>query len=267
MYQDFRVYLKDVFEFHKEHTIGFSLRTLAKEMELSTHAHFFDVMYGRNLTDKFIGQYTRWLQLQGKEVDYFTAMVHYDQAKNPNQKQLAFKAMATLSPQLETLQMGARYIRFFEQWYQPLLLTLLTLHPKEKDPELLARLFKPRIKPSQVEEALALFREFELASWDDVASEWVLHNRFLQAEDSTRKMALRPYHFKMQELGMHHYDNHYEEQQFASMTLATTPATVEKVREIIKQCRKQIVDVVRQDPNQELLLQVNMQTFEVVKKR
>lgn len=266
-YQDFRIYLKDVFEYHKEYTIGFSLRTLAKEMELNTHAHFFDVMYGRTLTDKFIPQYVKWLKLSGNEVPYFEALVHYDQAKRSQDKQLAFQTMVRLSPQLETLQMGARYVRFFEKWYQPILMTLLTIHPKEKDPELLARLFQPRIKPAQIEEALNLFKEYDLVHWDDSMGEWVLQNRFLKAEDTTRKMALRPYHLKMQELGMHHYDAHYEQQQFASMTLATTEKTVLKVREIIKNCRQQIMDTVRQDPDQELLLQVNMQTFEIVRKR
>lgn len=265
-YQDFRGFLKDVFEYKKAHSEGFSLRTLAKEMGLSTHAHFFDVMYGRNLTEKFFPLYVRWLNLDVKQERYFSALVSYAQAKRESDKRLAFHEMVKLSPQLVTLQMDARYVRFFEHWYQPILLALLTLHPKERDPELLAHLFKPRIKPKEVEEALTLLQEYELLYWDSEKGNWVLQNRFLNAEDTTRKMALQPYHRKMQELGIHHYENHYEQQQFASMTLATTPETMLKVRELIRKCRQEIVDLVRQDPGEELLMQVNMQTFEIVRK-
>lgn len=266
-YQNFRDYLKDVFEYKKIYTEGFSLRTLAKEMGLSTHAHFFDVMYGRTLTDKFLPKYVKWLKLDDKQQRYLSALVAYDQAKRESEKRLAFNEMIKLSPELETLQMGARYVRFFEKWYQPILLALLTLHPRERDPELLARLFQPRIKPKEVDEALTLLQEYELVSWDEAKGMWILQNRFLKSEDTSRKMALQPYHRKMQELGIHHYENHYEQQQFASMTLATTTETVLKVRDIIRKCRQEIMDTVRQDPGEELLMQVNMQTFEIVRKR
>ena len=266
-YQCFREYLKAVFEFKKKNSKNFSLRMLAKEMGLSTHAHFFDVMYGRSLTDKFLPKYVEWLQLNEKQRRYLVALVTYDQAQRESERRAAFHEMVRLSPHLETLQMDARYVKFFDKWYQPVLMVMLTLYPKEKNPEILARLFQPRIKTNEVEDALDLMREYKLISWDEQKGEWVLEKHFLKSEDTTRKMALKPYHRKMQELGIYHYDNHYDEQQFASMTLATTSETLQKVREIIKKCREDIVNTVRQDPREEILVQVNMQTFEIVRKR
>lgn len=266
-YQDFRKYLKDVFEFRKSTTNGFSLRTLQKEMGLKTHAHYFDVMYGRNLTGKFLPLYIKWFGFDSREEQYFSALVVYAQSSKDEERREAFAQMVKLSPQLESLQMGVQNLEFFAEWYQPVLLVLLTLYPEEKDPELLARLFHPRITPAQVSKGLQFLQKIDLAQWNESQGRWVLTNRFLQCEDETRKMALKPYHRKMQELGIWHYDNQYEKQQFASMTLATTEETVGKVREIVNRCRKEIMDVVRQDPGEELLLQVNMQTFQVVKKR
>jgi len=266
-YQDFRKFLKDVFDFRKETTTGFSLRTLQKEMGLKTHAHYFDVMYGRNLTGKFLPIYIKWFGFNAHEEEYFRCLVVYAQSSKEQERRDAFAQMVRLSPQLESLQMGAQNLEFFAEWFQPVLLVLLTLYPQEKDPELLARLFHPRITPSQVRKGLDLLEKLDLAHWENKQNQWVLTNRFLQCEDETRKMALKPYHRKMQELGIWHYDNQYEKQQFASMTLATTEETVKKVREIVNRCRKEIMDTVRQDPGEELLLQVNMQTFQVVKKR
>jgi uncharacterized protein (TIGR02147 family) len=266
-FQDFRKYLKAYFDYRKHLDESFSLRILQKEMGINSHSHYFDIMYGRSLTSKFMPLYIAWFGFNAKEQEYFIALVDYDQSTREVEKMQAYKKMITLSPKLKSLQLGADYLRFFQDWYNPVLLTLLALYPQEDNPEFLCRLFKPNITLEQVQSALHLLVELGIIKWDSEKKEWEILNRYLQCEDRAKQMALKPYHRKMQQLGIYHYDENYQEQKFACLTLATTYKTAEKVQELIDKCRAEIMETVKKDEGQEFLLQVNMQTFPIARRR
>lgn len=258
-YLDFRKYLRDFYEFNKKYTPGFSHQMICEEVKLGSRSHFFDIMYGRRLTDKFLPRYVRLLALESKSAEYFRALVHYDQSRTDTQRREAFQILSTLSPNLETLKLDAQFVQLFSEWYQPVLLALLPLHRKERRPEVLCKYFRPRITAHQCEQALVLLQELGLARYGKGG--WNLGRKFLTCSATVKELALKPFHRTMQEFGIYHYDHHYDEQVFSTLTINTTQQIKKKIEDLLRDTRSQILAMVKEEPREETVLQVNMQAF------
>jgi uncharacterized protein (TIGR02147 family) len=260
-YLNFRKFLKDWYDWHKEYEDGFSLSSIQKRSGLASRSHFFDICYGRKLTEKFVPAYIKLLDLSGDEIHYFKAMVVYEQGTTDTLRAKAFETMAKISPQLLTLQVGSDMMRFFEQWYQPVLLTILAIHPSEKDPSVLASLFNPKITELQCVKALKLAQELGVLEWDPKNNIWHLQNRFMSCAESTKELALKPFHRKLQEFGIWHYDHSYEKQHFSTLSIATTEKIKLKIEDILRETRSKILELVKQEPGEDTAFQVNFQVY------
>jgi uncharacterized protein (TIGR02147 family) len=264
-YLDFRAYLKDFLKYMRMRNPAFRFQTLVEKFGLNSRSHYIDTMKGRRLTDKFIDSYLRICELEGKDADFFRAIVGYEQARTESEKTGYFNSIVALSPNLETVKLEQETYRYFSKWYHPVMLSLLDVHRQENDHRKLAKYIKPPISAVQAKRAIRLLEELSFISWDAAAGQWISYHKFFKCTDGAQAVALREFHRKMMEAGRNAYDRDYDGQNFSTLTLSASFETRRKIERLIVDFRKTLMDTIKEDSRSEVVIQINLQLFELSK--
>ena len=262
---DFRAWLRDWFAWRKEQDPLWSYQLLSEQAGLKSRSHFFDVTQGRTLTARFLPAYIRLLELGAEEEAYFRALVAYDLAGDPSAQARCFRAVVAANPELDTLRMDGAYAELFSHWRHIALLTLAEMHPKERDPAALGRMLEPAQAAGPVQASLDLLAHHGLLRADPRTGRWRLGKRFLSCSDRHRPQALRPFHLQMMELGRRAYEKDVTGQHFSTLTLGTTRTAQQKIEALLARTRADILDIVKGEPGAEVVLQFNLQLFELTR--
>ena len=259
-YFQFREFLRDWYREWKESGFSISYKLLAQTFDLGSHSHLYDVIQGRPISQKYLPKYLNMLELEPGEARYFVAMVDYEQSSDVQTKLKAFQKLQSLSPNQQLFLKEKEALDFFSDLRKSTLLHLLAWKSNEKDCKVLARYFSPPESPKKIEKDLVWLVKRGWVKWEN--SEWILLEKHLKFTDSGKKMLLQPYHIESMEKGKEQYLDRYEEQEFSTLTLGTTKDTQEKIKEKIRNLRKEIVSMVQNEEEVETVLQVNFQIFE-----
>ncbi|MBN1129671.1 MAG: TIGR02147 family protein [Chitinispirillaceae bacterium] len=154
-YFDYREYLSDVFKLLKKKRYGFSYRSFSKEAGISSHNFLPRIIKReRNLTAEFILLLGAYLKLPAKEIKYFQALVAFNNAKKPSQKEKYLKQLFSLRVVVNEHRIEDKKLHFFEKWYYPVIRELVTICDFQDDFALLARQCIPRISAAQARGAV-----------------------------------------------------------------------------------------------------------------
>ncbi len=97
-YSNFRAYIKDRFMELKSWDKKYSLRYLAKRLDLSSNSHLKMVMDGdHNLSIRLAKKLAHFYRLSRQEADFFLALVQYGQAKSTREKSEALDELRRVS--------------------------------------------------------------------------------------------------------------------------------------------------------------------------
>jgi uncharacterized protein (TIGR02147 family) len=101
-YTDFRKFLKDAIREIRKTDSGFSFRSLATQLGLSTQSQVFLVVQGRrNLTSLLSLKLSKYLKLTRKQMYYFEHMANFNQAPTAFERDEYYARMASLNPKLK----------------------------------------------------------------------------------------------------------------------------------------------------------------------
>jgi uncharacterized protein (TIGR02147 family) len=232
---------------------------------LRSRAHFIDIIKGRRLTDAFIDSYIRFCVLNGKAERYFRAIVGYDQARTSSEKTCFFNEILLLSPELEVVKLEQEAFLYFSKWYHPAMLSMLDIFKHETDHREIAKMFKPRISALQAKQAIQLLTELKFVSWDESRKQWLHHHKFFKCTEKIRAIALKDFHKKMIEAGRDAYENDFQRQDFSTLTLGVSPKMKKEIEDMVIAFRKSIMEKVKADADPRLVVQMNLQLFELSK--
>jgi uncharacterized protein (TIGR02147 family) len=162
-YEDYREFLKDYFAEQKSLRRNFTHRAFSEKAGFSNPSYTHYVIQGRyNLTDKNIPGMVRALGLVGEEVHFFNALV--ERSRKPQSSDFAkwTAKIETLRSQREAYQLRREHYRFFDEWYFPVLKTLVVHANWEGSFEKLAAMLDPPISVSQAKRGVSLLEELQL---------------------------------------------------------------------------------------------------------
>jgi uncharacterized protein (TIGR02147 family) len=257
-YLDFRRYLKDFLHFLRQNNPAFRFQTLVEQFGLH-------IIKGRKLTSAFLDSYIRICALEGNAALYFRAIVGYEQASNDAEKTSCFNEILALSPHLETVKLEQEAYRYFSKWYHPVMLSMLDIYKGTNDHREIAKMFKPKISALQAKQAIQALSELQFVSWDENRKQWTVHHKFLRCTDKARVVALKEFHKKMIDAGRQAYENDFHNQDFSTLTLSTSVETKKEIESMIVEFREKIMEKVKTDVNPRLVVQMNLQLFEMSK--
>lgn len=159
-YCDYREYLKDFYAENKAKHPFFSYRYFCNKAGIHSSALYKEIVEGkRNLTEKTLAAFIKGLNLSEKDAHFFTALVHFNQAKTAQDKNRHLEEMRHLLPRLSEKLVPINFYAYYSKWYNIAIRELAVSFDWKGDYTKLANMLEPRIKPSEAKQAINLLLE------------------------------------------------------------------------------------------------------------
>ena len=127
-YTNYRVYLRDYYEYKKKTVPAFSLRFFAEKAGLSSHAHLKLTIDGkRNITKNTVVKLIHGLGLESQRAAYFESLVFFNQAQTDADKQVYYAQLLKASPRSKLHKMDKAQFRIFREWHHSAILEMVAL--------------------------------------------------------------------------------------------------------------------------------------------
>jgi uncharacterized protein (TIGR02147 family) len=167
-YYDYRQFLKDFIEYKRITGTKYSYRYFSLKAGFSSTNFISLVVKGkRNLSSESIGKIAKGLKFNKQERSFFEDLVFMNQAASHEEKDHYYQKMLSSTPFSKLRMLGKSSYEYFSQWYNPVVRELVEIVPHPIDPQLIAALIMPRIKPSQVEASIELLKKLDLMRTED----------------------------------------------------------------------------------------------------
>jgi uncharacterized protein (TIGR02147 family) len=260
-YLDYREFLRSVFVAKKAEAGHFSHRSLAQHLELKAPGHMLFVMQGkRNLSEDLALRLAKYLKLRKSEIAYFLNLIKFNNAKTSLEKQYAFEQLQSARRRGTSIVSSERY-SFYEKWYYSAIRASLDVTPFKDDFRALGRSIKPAISPQEASQAVALLAKLGFIK-KDARGFCRPAEATISTGDAWQSAAITHLHRQFIALGSESIDRFAKgERDISCLTVTLSPASLEKVRERIKNARAEILEIAASEPSADRVMQCNFQLF------
>jgi len=260
-YFDFRAFLRDAFAARKAENPVFSHRFIAQKAGFGSSGTFARILDGsRKLSmDAAVGL-SRVFRLNRAEKEYFEHLVLHNQAEGEAERRFFLEKLATVRKS-RVQELRAHQMALFEDWRRIALRETLDLVAHRGDDAALGALLSPPASPEQVRSALDVLRELGLARPDEDGI-WRKAEAVLTTPDEGVNEAVRGFQRATMDLAKEALERHPpREREIATLTLAISDSMMERVKDKIRQLRREILEMAREDGRPDRVHQVNIQVF------
>jgi len=259
-YYDYREYLQEVFSDLKRRRFSYSYRTFSCEAGISSHNFLPRIIRReRNLSPAFIGNIARYLKLSAREVKYLTALIAFNNCRKPSLKECFLRQLQTLRIVSEEYRIEDGKLRFFEEWYYPVVRELAVLSDWGDDFAALARRCIPRITPAQAKSAIQFLISNGFLE-KDVDGRYDVADPIVSTEPEVDSAIIPRYHkVTLQQCAEALETVPKEERNYSSLTLRVSRTMYDEVKQEIFQLRKRILAMAKGCPNPEMVCFIGFQ--------
>ncbi len=164
----YRGYLKASYEAGKAHVKAFSFRYLARRAGFTSPSFIKLVMEGeRNLSDRGVEQVAQAFGIKGDALEFFRALVAFDQASDAQAKNEAFEQIAASRRFRHARRLDVEMFEYLSRWYYPAIREMTARHDFREDAEWIARELYPPVKAAEVSRALEVLLGLGLVAHDE----------------------------------------------------------------------------------------------------
>lgn len=260
-YTNYRVYLKDYYEFKKKNSAAFSLRYFAEKAGLSSHAHLKLVIDGkRSITKSTVTKLIIGLGLDSRRAEYFENLVFFNQASDDKEKQLFYEKLLKSSPHSRFRKLEEAQFRIFREWYHSVVREMATLKAFRGQPEWIAQHLAGGVTPSQAGDSLKLLVELGLLT--RTANGYKQQNALLTTEDEVQDLLVKQYHAQMIHLAAEALqDVPAAERDVSALTFGIRKKDFPALKKHLQLMRKELLDFSVDAGEADEVVQVNIQLF------
>jgi uncharacterized protein (TIGR02147 family) len=261
-YTDYRKFLRDYYEARKRKDRGFTVRYIAEKVGFRSASFFSQLMNGRsNMSEDLLCRFSRFLDLDKKEADYFETLVRYNQSKNHFQKKKVFEKLITFrQSRLRTID--ARLYEFYDKWYYNAIREILYVRPFGGDFQELSKMLNPPISPSEAEKAVLLLEKWGLIKKDE-------NNRLVRSDDRSmttgmeaQSFYINNYQCAVMDLAKEALDRFpRDKRSLSTLTMSLSAEGYRKIGEEIHLFRQHLLSIAEQDTMEDSVYQLNLQFF------
>jgi len=275
-YTDFRLYLKDVYDYRRatESTKlrTYSYSTFSAAADIKSPNYLKLIIEGRrNLSEDMITRFARALRLNRAEADEFRALVLYGQATAPLERNQHLKELADLRAQRAVAngQINAASLERVPGWIGWVLYAMADQANVNFDPQVLQNLFRAKANAEDIRRSLGkLIDSGELARGPD--GQVGKGRDLIESPQNLPVEMIRKLQAELIYLGIESlFRDSPKEREFGALTVALTEEEFNQVRFELRQLRKRLqkdIFVKRKSTKGERVYQLNVQLFPVTEK-
>ncbi|HUI94036.1 MAG TPA: TIGR02147 family protein [Chitinivibrionales bacterium] len=262
-YTDYRLYLKDVFNEHKQLNHTFSHRFAAFKLGLSTSNFLWLVMQGkRNLNQTLCLKLCDLFKLSPKESDYFENMVNFTQAKTHREKDRYFSRMMVMRKNSSAGKIDERLYSYLSNWHNAVIREIVTQKGFKKDFAKLAKRVTPRITESQARKSFQLLLELGLIK--EKGGHFVQSPPVISTGPEVTSVAAMNFHKNLGHLAIESLDSHNkDERNVTACIVGLSKESYKQAVDAIAECRGRLLSIAEAERNPAQVFAVNFQCFPV----
>jgi uncharacterized protein (TIGR02147 family) len=260
-YTNYRVYLRDYYEYKKKTVPAFSLRFFAEKAGLSSHAHLKLTIDGkRNITKNTVVKLIHGLGLDGQRAAYFESLVFFNQAQTDADKQVYYAQLLKASPRSKLHKMDAAQFRIFREWHHSAILEMVALKDFRPIPDWISKRLGGLITPAQVTESLKLLVELGLLV--KTANGYRQRDPLITTDDEVQDLMVKMYHLQMLKLSADMLSALPGSQRDVSaLTFSIKREDFPNLKKHLQLMRKELLDFSAKAGEGEDVVQINIQLY------
>ena len=260
-YTNFRVYLRDYYDYKKKTQPAFSLRFFAEKAGLSSHAHLKLTIDGkRNITKSTVTKLINGLGLIKQRATYFENLVFFNQAQTDDEKKVYYEQLVKSSPHSKLHKMDVAQFRIFKEWHHSVILEMVALKGFRPIPDWVSKKLGGMVTPAQVQESFNLLLELGLLV--KTANGYRQKDPMLTTDDEVQDMMVKMYHEQMLSMGKEKLSElPSEERDFSALTFSIRRKDFPNLKKQIQLMRKELLDFSAEAGGADEVVQVNIQLF------
>jgi uncharacterized protein (TIGR02147 family) len=265
-YADYRQYLRDFYAAEKARSAAFSHRAFCRRAGLKSTNYLSLIMKGeRDLSSEMAPRFARACGLSKAETDFFCDLVAYGQATTTDEKQRCHERLARYRKFREAHRLVGEQTAYHAHWYMPAVRELVALPGFVEDPARIAAMLEPAITEKQAAEALTTLCKLGLLT-RDAGGKLQQTQALLTTGPGPLGHHIFVYHHAMLDLAKRALDHLPREQRdISSVTLSVSAGAVPKLRERLRQFRRELLELAELDSAPERVIQLNLQLFPLSK--
>jgi uncharacterized protein (TIGR02147 family) len=263
---DYRVFLSDYYQWHKENTQGFSHRLMAQTFGFTSPNFLKLVMDAkRNISKEAAAQIAKGLGLKKKEAEYFCYIVFFSQAKTEIDKNYYFGLIASLRSRTNITSIGPDQFAYFREWYYPVVRELVKEKHEPLDYDALSKAMNKKVSAVKIRKAVDFLKKLGLIALDENSS-YQLSSSLLNTENELQSYAIRQYHKKVLNCTQWALDETPPEQREVShLTIKISQQGFGKIKKRIQEFREELLQLVSDDRAADGVYHVNFQFYPIAK--
>ena len=165
-YNNFRQYLADCQQARQDTEKRFTKSALSKLLGLpNTRSYFTDVLNGRKVSSVFTDRFVKIFELNKDEAQFFRILVLFNQAENPEERELYFDQLISLNRTPKRV-LDKNVSIYYKHWHNSAVRALLHIYDFKDNYSDLARKLNPPITVKQAKESIALLKKLNLIAQD-----------------------------------------------------------------------------------------------------
>lgn len=248
-YQDFRRFLLDWWQARQVGERDLSKSEMSRRLGLpNTRSYFTDVLAGKKVTELFVERFLVALELTAEEGRFFRALVQFNQAETPEDREVAFDRLVSLN-RTPHRRLDPREYSYYRHWWNGAVRAVLAIEDHKDDWERLAARIQPAITARQAREAVDLMRELGLAALDERGF-WKPTQATLSTGSDNRDELVLQMQMQQFDLARRAIMTRFRDpKEIATSTLSLSRGGVELVRQRVERFRSDVRSIAHKDPD------------------
>jgi uncharacterized protein (TIGR02147 family) len=264
-YDNYRDYLKDFYLQAKASKNTFSVRNFSRVAGFKSSGVFNQVLSGkRNIAPQSISKFVKALRLNQEEGFFFKNLVLLNQSKTAEERQHYARELLRSKNYRKIHPLNASQFNYFARWYYVVIREMVTLEGFKEDYNWISRQIMPPISSNEARKAIEELIKLQLLSRTS-QGKLVLTEPHITTADEVAMGSVAQYHKVMIDKAAQSIDTiPREKRELSAITLGMSAETAHKVKEMIQNFRKSIVEFISKEANSTKVYQINMHLFPLV---
>ena len=258
---DYRDTLKEAFEERKAATSLYSYRMMAEFLGLDTSYVFRILQKDAHLPARCQSRAIEYLGLSGRSAEYFVLLIAYARERNQGARQKILENAMALRD-VARRQLIDDELAYFRDWWIVALRSMLEIVDGRVVPSKLGARLTPPIPETDVVKALELLQQLWLVKKMSSGRMMLTETHLTVGKGIEKVEAVRDHQKQMLALASEAINRFPpEKRDVSTITLAVIETGYNMVREMLRECRRQIQKCVEDSKQPDRVMQLAMAFF------
>lgn len=259
-YIDYRDFLKDFYEEHKEQHSFFSYRYFGNKVGIDPSYLLKVMLKTRHLAEKSIPKITSFCKLSVNESEYFHTMVLFIKAKSQRESRLHFEKLLSIR-YIKNKRLVEWQYEYFSTWYHPVIRSVLEYFDFRDDYTQLGQQLSPQITEKEARDSVRLLEKLKLIKRDE-NGRYQLTDAAITTGEAWRSVAINAFQEQTIRLSQESLERHDRVfRDISTITMNIHAENFEEIRQRITEFRRSLIAYVGESSNPDRTYQLNIQLF------